>query len=69
MYSLEYSLSIKPAPPRQVLKMFGGYMGIDEFRYNNKGVDYYKLILMNNNLIYPEIIEISNVNNNYRNRK
>jgi hypothetical protein len=66
MYSLEYSLSIKPAPPRQMLKMFGGDMSIDEFRYNNKGVDYYKLNLMNNNFIYPEIIEISNINNNYR---
>lgn len=67
MYSLDYSLRIKPAPPRQVLSIFGGYLNIEEFRTNSRGVDSYKLNLMNNKFIYPEIIEINNINN--RNKK
>jgi hypothetical protein len=62
LYNLSYSIGIKPAPPRQTLKMFGGYLSIEEFRQNFKGVEYYKLNLFNNNFIYPEINEISNIN-------
>lgn len=45
--SYEY-ISILTAPPREVLKIYGGYMTIDEFRKNN----------INIKIIYPPIITI-----------
>lgn len=59
-YGTVYAVTIKPAPPRQCLKMFGGYLSIDEFR--NTQVDKYNMSLINYNFIYPEVTEISNVN-------
>ena len=61
LYSIYDALIIKTAPPRQCLKMFGGYMSIDEFRNNNLVVDAYHLNLVNFNFIYPEVTEVSNV--------
>ena len=61
MYGIVQAVNIKPSPPRQCLKMFGGYMTIDEFRDKNKTVDAYNLNLLKYNFIYPEISEISNI--------
>ena len=63
------SIAIKPAPYRECLKMFGGYMTIEEFRDEFSAVDSYHLNLLNFNYIYPEITEITNVNvkNNKKN--
>ena len=61
MYGIVSALSIKSAPPRQSLKMFGGYMTIDEFRNNYTTVDEYHLNLVNFNYIYPEITEVTNI--------
>jgi len=55
------AINIKPAPPRQALKIFGGYLSIDEFRTNNKIIDKYHLKLLNYNYVYPEITEVTNV--------
>jgi hypothetical protein len=60
LYGIVQAIHIKPAPPRQTLKMFGGYLSIDEFR-NNSFVDSYRINLHNFNFIYPEITEITNV--------
>ena len=61
MYGIITSINVKPAPPRQTLKMFGGYLDIDEFRDNNSMVDQYHMNLINFRYIYPEITEVSNV--------
>ena len=61
-HGIAKAINIKPAPPRQCLKMFGGYLDIDEFR-NPHGVDGYLLNLVKFNYIYPEITEITNVKN------
>ena len=61
LYGIASAISIKSAPPRQGLKMFGGYMSIDEFRSNSSGVDSYHLNLMKFNYIYPEITEVTNI--------
>ena len=61
MYGTQESVSIKSAPPRQCLKIFGGYMTIEQFRNNSKNVDSYTLNLIRRNFIYPEVTEISNI--------
>jgi len=61
MYGVVEAVSIKPAPPRQCLKIFGGYMTIEQFRTNSKNVDSYTLNLIRRNFIYPEVTEISNI--------
>ena len=61
MYGIVNAINIKCAPPRQTLKIFGGYLDIDEFRGNNSTVDMYHMNLINFNYIYPEITEVSNV--------
>jgi hypothetical protein len=60
LYGIVEAVKIKQAPPRQALKMFGGYLDIEAFR-NPTNVDGYHLNLINFNYIYPEIVEISNV--------
>jgi len=60
LYSLDYSVSIKPSPPRQCLKMFGGYMDISDFRESNYLNSTYVLNLLSKRFIYPEITEIYN---------
>jgi len=61
LYSSVESISIKPAPHRQCLKMFGGYMSIEEFRNGSSHVDAFLMNLINSNYIYPEITEVTNV--------
>ena len=61
LYGITEAIGIKPAPPRQCLKMFGGYMDIDEFRDQNKTTDSYRMNLLKFNYIYPEVTEISSV--------
>jgi hypothetical protein len=61
MYGVITAINVKPAPPRQTLKMFGGYLDIEEFRDNNSAVDQYHMNLINFRYIYPEITEVSNV--------
>jgi hypothetical protein len=61
MYGITKAINIKPAPPRQCLKMFGGYLSIDEFRNNNSYVESYKINLLNYNFIYPEVTELTNI--------
>jgi len=60
LHGITKAVNIKPAPPRQCLKMFGGYMDIDDFR-NPNGIDGFYLNLVNFNYIHPEITEVSNV--------
>jgi hypothetical protein len=60
LFSVREAVSIKPSPPRQCLKMFGGYMDIDEFR-NNSMVDTFHLNLLQHKYIYPEVSEVTNV--------
>ena len=59
LYGVTKTLSTKPAPPRQCLDIFGGYMNIDQFRENN--VLNYRLNLINSNFIFPEITEINTI--------
>jgi hypothetical protein len=61
LYGITKAINIKAAPPRQSLKMFGGYLNIEEFRENNENVEAYHLNLVRYNFIYPEITEIANV--------
>lgn len=61
IYGITKAINIKPAPPRQCLKMFGGYLSIDEFRNNNSYVESYKINLLNYNFIYPEVTELTNI--------
>jgi hypothetical protein len=60
MYGIVKAINIKPAPPRQCLKMFGGYLDISEFR-SPSDISGYHLNLINFTYIYPEITEVSNV--------
>jgi len=60
LYNVVEAINIKPAPPRQTLKMFGGYLDIESFR-NPSNIDGYKMNLINFNYIHPEITEITNV--------
>ena len=59
--TVDESICIKAAPPRQCLKIFGGYMSIDEFRNCFSVVDSYHINLVKYNYVYPEITEITNV--------
>lgn len=52
---------ISPAPPRQTLKMFGGYLTIDEFRKKHLYCKYIFNDLGMENFTYPEFYEASNV--------
>ena len=61
LYGITNAINIKAAPPKQTLKMFGGYLDIQEFRSTNSTVDQYHMNLINYTYIYPEITEISNV--------
>ena len=61
MYGIKEAINVKCAPPRQTLKMFGGYLTINEFRNNNKLVDSYHLNELRFNFIFPEITEMSNI--------
>ena len=61
MYGITKAINIKASPPRQCLKIFGGYLTIDEFRNNNSGVESYKINLLNYNFIYPEVTELTNI--------
>jgi hypothetical protein len=61
LYGIVHALGIKAAPPRQCLKMFGGYLDIEAFRNNCSTVDAYHLNLIKYNFIYPEITEVSNI--------
>jgi len=57
IYGILEAISIKNAPPRQCLKMFGGYLDISEFRESFRTVQSYKMNLFNYVFIHPEIIE------------
>ena len=59
LYGAKITLSCIPAPPRQCLEMFGGYLNISKFRENN--VINYRLNLINSNFIFPEITEINTI--------
>jgi hypothetical protein len=61
MYGITAAITIKQAPSRQCLKMFGGYMTIDEFRDKNSIVESYRMNLLSFNFVYPEITEVVNV--------
>jgi len=52
---------ISPAPPRQALKMFGGYLTIDEFRKKHIYCKYLFKDIGMDNFTFPEFFEISNV--------
>jgi hypothetical protein len=60
IHGIKCALGIKPAPPRQTLKMFGGYLEIDEFRSPSE-IDGYQINLVKFNYIHPEITEIRNI--------
>lgn len=60
IYGIPKALGIKPAPPRQTLKMFGGYLEIHEFRQPSD-IDAYQINLARFNYVHPEITEIKNV--------
>jgi len=57
--SMKDSIFIKKAPPRQILKMFGGNMNITEFRNTFSSINSYHLNLLRYIYIYPEINEIT----------
>jgi len=61
LYGIDTAIRIKPAPPRETLKMFGGYLDIFEFRNRYTIVDCYHLNLDKHNFIYPEISEVTNI--------
>lgn len=69
LYGIENALKIKPAPPRETLKMFGGYLDIQEFRNKYHVVDCYHLNLIKNNFIYPEVSEVTNIKLNVKTEK
>ena len=60
LHGITEAVCIKKAPPRQTLKMFGGYLDISQFR-NQNTVDSYGINLINFNYIYPEVTEVSNI--------
>ena len=61
LYGIETAVKIKPAPPRETLKMFGGYLDINEYRNRYSIIDCYHLNLDKHNFIYPEISEVTNI--------
>ena len=61
LYGVKESLLIRSAPPRETLKMFGGYMDICDFRSNRGLVESYHMNLIKYNYIHPEITEIKNL--------
>jgi hypothetical protein len=61
LYGLPYAINIKAAPPKQCLKMFGGYMDIEQFRNGNSHVSGYHLNLIHYIFIRPEVTEISSI--------
>jgi ribosomal protein S17E len=61
LYGVKESISIRNAPPRQTLKMFGGYLDISDFRSNKGLVESYHMNLIKYNYIHPEITEIKNI--------
>jgi hypothetical protein len=61
LYGSVQAIRVKPAPPRQCLKMFGGYLDIDSFRNPCVDIDGYHLNLLKFNYIYPEVIEVRNI--------
>ena len=61
LYGIETAIKIKPAPPRETLKMFGGYLDINEYRNRYSVIDCYHLNLDKHNFIYPEISEVTNI--------
>ena len=69
LYGIEASLRLKPAPPRETLKMFGGYLEIEEFRNKYHVIDCYHLNLTKNNFIYPEVSEVTNIKLNVKTEK
>jgi hypothetical protein len=62
MYGITSAITIKSAPFRECLKMFGGYMTIEEFRNDFSIVDEYQLNLIKFRYVYPEITEVTNIN-------
>ena len=60
LYGIEIAIKIKPAPPRETLNIFGGYLTINEFRNRYSVIETYHLNLTKNNFIYPEISEVTN---------
>jgi hypothetical protein len=77
LYGIQECLNIKVAPPREALKMFGGYLDIEEFRSRYDKVSSYYINLPSNLFIFPEISEITNIkikpqvtsNNNINDKK
>jgi len=61
LYNIETSLRISPAPPRECLKMFGGYLDIEQFRNKYHTVDCYHLNLIKNNFLFPNVTEVTNI--------
>jgi len=61
LYGIEKCINIKPAPPREVLKMFGGYLDINEFRNRYDKIEEYYINLGIDNFIFHEISELTNV--------
>ena len=61
LYGITKAIDIKGAPPRQSLKMFGGYMNITEFRNTHSVIDTFKINELNFNFTHPEITEVTNV--------
>jgi len=57
LFGIVEAISVKNAPPRQCLKMFGGYLDISEFRDSYLKTDNYRMNLLNYNYVYPEITE------------
>jgi hypothetical protein len=60
IHGITNAIGIKPAPPRQTLKMFGGYLDIESFR-KPTNIDGYNLNLLKFNYIHPEISEITSI--------
>jgi hypothetical protein len=61
LYGIETAIRIKPAPPRESLKMFGGYLDIYDFRNKYDVVDSYHINLYQHNFIFPEVSEVTNI--------
>ena len=61
LYGIRSAINIKASPPRQTLKMFGGYLSIDQFRNNASTVDQYTINEIVSSFVYPEVTEITNV--------
>jgi hypothetical protein len=67
MLSLQYGNPdvVKPSPPREVLKLFGGYMTIDEFRNFSKSS---KLVNILNYPMIPVSLQIEELTENNINK-